>query len=386
MEWKTFGWILLGIVTFIVIISLFYQRQQVEIKEKTKKTQEMLVSQCKSVHPEDTIFVSVCAVDTTAVATIESLFSQAYCPYRVFVGITNNDILVSMKRNANAKGLLPVQNIEAFLNEHVRVTISQSQATSLHLMRKDIHDYLYHNEKYYLITDSRATFIHNWDQECIQELGPNYSFILTNPLGKNIIQTQTEESARIVPNILTATSSLDRQNEIYFDQMPFKMQPSRLMPQLFWTCAFSFCFSDTIKMVPFDPHMKKLAKHHEELLYSARLWTHGYSFVAPLQSISFCSCKTLNEMTNEMTTQSSSAAAVQRMEVILQIRPTNSVHPKRLLNLNLYGLGIKRKLSDYEAYCHIQLKTNTIGIRATYGCSDRPSHDEMLTKYGATPL
>jgi hypothetical protein len=385
MEWKVFGYIILTIVIFILILSFVHQRKKINYKEKIKSTQEQLIQQCKRIHPEDTIFILISSLDVDP-STIVSIFSQAYCPYRIYIG-TIPTVLEQIKKWPFP--FLPVQNLNAFINEHIRVIVPENDIP----LCKTIHDYLFRNEKYYLIlnhhNNAAVSFLPNWDLECIQELGMNWQLILTTsptriPATSSFNTNTTATTTIANPNIITAKSS-ENQNQqmlLSFDSIPFQMRPTRLMPQLFWSSQFSFSFSDVIRSVPFDPFFLEW----NDLLYSARLWTHGYSFVAPLQSITFQETQTegRRRYNNPFLTPEATTEAIQRLEVILQIRPMNTVHPKRLTNLDLFGLGTRRKLSDYEFYCHCEFRNKTVGIRANYGCSPEPSNDELLSKYGST--
>jgi [Skp1-protein]-hydroxyproline N-acetylglucosaminyltransferase len=58
------------------------------------------------------------------------------------------------------------------------------------------------------------------------------------------------------------------------------------IPAYFWVSGFAFSSAEVIREVPYDPHLPFLFFGEEELM-NVRLWTHGWNFYAPGQSIIF---------------------------------------------------------------------------------------------------
>ena len=58
------------------------------------------------------------------------------------------------------------------------------------------------------------------------------------------------------------------------------------MPSPFWAAGFNFASSDVIKEVPYDESLRHLF-FGEETTMAVRMWTHGWDFFAPPETVCY---------------------------------------------------------------------------------------------------
>lgn len=234
-------------------------------------TRELAALNCENEDRESTIFVSIPSYrDPDCANTIRDLFETATCPNRISIG-------VCLQSN-------PVKDEEfEFPNVNVRILHVDYRNASGPCWARAMAQSLYQNETYHLQIDSHMRFRIGWDCYLIDQLNqcPSTKAILTTyPRGFSF-PNQVEQDLR--PTVLYPTD---------FDEAKMLKQKSRVVetipdepiPSIVSACGFSFSSGQVISSVPYDSTLR-FVFFGEEMDRSIRLWTHGWDFFAPTESV-----------------------------------------------------------------------------------------------------
>ena len=137
-----------------------------------------------------------------------------------------------------------------------------------------------------------------------------------------------------------------------------KMIPKTPVPSPLWASGFSFSSSEMLKECPYDPNLRSLF-FGEEISMAARLWTSGWDFFAPTQTVLYHlwkrshrpsfreTCKEHNKRTKRLDERNS-------REKVLKLLTNSSGDSDR------YGLGHVRKLCDFESRLGVSFESRKI--------------------------
>ena len=219
------------------------------------------------------IFVSVPSYrDTECAATVESMIRAASFPSRVFVGIYEQNAEPRESCNTDASRLAGGVRV---------VSVGAEKATGPCSARYQCAA-LMRDEDVYLQVDSHTTFAEGWDVAAIATLralqGAQEGRVVvsTYPVdcaaGWQTSDPPVIESAEHKGSwfVFSATARADARNN---------HARSRQVGG-----GFLLCVADVVRRVPLDPHLDGVF-NEEELLYTARLFTHGIDVVAPRANI-----------------------------------------------------------------------------------------------------
>lgn len=230
---------------------------------------------------EKTIFVSVASYrDQDCLATVRDMFDKAAKPERVVVGICEQNaadpnescLPTNFKWNSNVR----------------RLTIPHKEAKGPCYARY-LCSTLYRGETYYMQIDSHTTFVPQWDEKVIKEHGdtPNpHKAVLTGYPHDSSNHGLDEQS---VPILCDAKFNDAGIPQLYAgvktkEQVDAAQGKHFVVP--FTSGGFIFGPGHMVKDVPYDPALDHVFQG-EEILYSARLWTHGYDFYTPRLNLIF---------------------------------------------------------------------------------------------------
>lgn len=307
---------------------------------------------------KDTIFVSVAQYrDKLCGPTIESLYKNARHPKNVFVGICQQNDKGDM--DCFDEGL---KNIPEY-RDNVRILrLAHYQARGPTYARF-LCSTLYNNEEYFLQIDSHCLFVEDWDvlligmvldlkkqgvqKPCISHYSPNYTDYQPKPDPKNPIST-------ICKAWFTDTNLISLQGAGW-------VQPDDLpRPNAYIAAGMFFCEGKFIHDIPFDPELDFLFIG-EELLLSARFYTHGWDIFTPNKNTIYHMYTRESDPKFWENQHIDSEQASQRARYILGLDTDKSkLSPRQLYLAEKYGLGKERTLDEYYRHAGIDLQKKEV--------------------------
>lgn len=216
-----------------------------------------------------TIFVSVPSYrDTECAATVESMLRAAKVPGRVFVGVYEQ----------NAEPRESCETEAARLAGAVRVvSVGADKATGPCAARYQCAA-LMRDEDVYLQVDSHTTFAEGWDVAAIATLRA----LPGAEQGRVVVSTYPVDCAAgwqgADPPVIE--SAEHKGSWFVFSATQRAEARHRHARARQVGGGFLLCVADVVRRVPLDPHLDGVF-NEEELLYTARLFTHGIDVVAP---------------------------------------------------------------------------------------------------------
>jgi len=236
------------------------------------------------------IFVSVASYrDKECSMTLLSLFKNAKFPENIYVGVCeqnkDNDIEGCLPEDFPYKNNIRFNNLtylEAKGPSYARYHCSK----------------LYNGEKYFLQIDSHTNFVPSWDQQLIEMLkqctyndNEETTFSFNKEGSKRPVLTSYPPSSEQmnIKGFPEMSSCILSEDGIPIFKASFHDEDSeRPLRSLRPFCAagFMFLYGSFLKDVPYDPSLYHLFQG-EEVLFSARLFTHGYDFFVPNKKICY---------------------------------------------------------------------------------------------------
>ena len=307
---------------------------------------------------KDTIFVSVATYrDRVCSDTLKSLYTNARHPLNVFVGVCQqNDVSdddcidVGLKDHPEFR-----QNVRV-----LRLAHYQARGPTY---ARFLCSTLYDNEEYFLQIDSHCKFVKDWDvllikmiqdlkahgvnKPCLSHYTPNYTDYQAEPDPKSPIST-------ICKAWLTDTNliSLEGAGWVQPDDLP--------RPNAYIAAGMFFCEGKFIKEIPFDPELDFLFIG-EELLLSARFFTHGWDIFTPNKNTIYHLYTREGEPKFWENQNIEADAASQKARYILGLDTDKSkLTPRQIHLLDRYGLGKERTLEEYYQFAGIDLQKKEV--------------------------
>lgn len=320
-------------------------------------------------YPErkDTIFVSVASYrDDECKDTLHSIFTQAKHPENIVVGICEQN----KTKDENCIGRVPTK-----YKDQIRIKEMSYKDAKGPTFARYWCSTLWQGEEYFLQIDSHTTFLKDWDASLIsmfkQCLESSEKPILT-------VYPPTEDQAKLdgSPEMCNGKLSSNDKIPIFLAGWTGKSDKPKKCPKPFSAAGFKFLKGDFLYEVPYDPNMPHLFMG-EEVLLSARLWTHGYDFFTP--NINVCwhhytrpkAPKYWDDRTDSSECRIKSE---KRILFMLGILGKDKVEAEFLRDHHKYGFGTFRKLTDYWKASGIDFsKEGEAGVEDWCNDKDTPS-------------
>lgn len=310
-----------------------------------------------------TIFVSVASYrDSMCNDTIKSLYSNAKYPENIFVGICQQNIPGNdvEKCNLDTTGI-PAGNIRV-------ITINYSE-TKGPTYARHLCSTLYDDEEFFFQSDSHMLFVKDWDIKCINMLHQIEDLGLSQS-PYTVLSTYPPDIAEYSNYNPETKNNVTRICKFFFNsrgmisQMGAETMDSGGMPYKtpFIAGGFLFGYANILKDVPFDPNLDFLFVG-EEILLSARLYTHGYEVFTPPEVICF-HYYTRPESPKIWTdrTYSDIPAFKKAMKLLnLDTSVDEALLPENItMNISRYGMGTKRTLDDFYDFVGVDLENKRV--------------------------
>lgn len=285
----------------------------------------------------ETIFVSVASYrDTLCGQTIDEIFGKAKDPSRVFVGIcqqndpSDTDMACVTKPHPNVR-MLEIPAKDAKGPTYARYLCST----------------LYDGEDHFCQLDSHMTLVDGWDELLISDLKRCPS---SKPVISHYPHDVGNDFSGGVP-VLCKSKFTDR-NLVTLEAVTLRPpeSPSEVRRIPFVAGGFMFGPGKMVREVPFDPSLDHLFTG-EEILYSARLFTHGYDVFSPPRNYAHhhYGRKAAPKYWGDLDIRSGQEASQARVVRALGL---DGGHPDAGV-LGAYGFGTERSVSQFMAFAGI---------------------------------
>ena len=234
----------------------------------------------------------------------------------------------------------------------------------------------WNGEEYTLIIDSHMLFEQDWDRYFIEEVHkcPSARPLLSHyPAGYEL----PDVKSRIPPVVNAAHSRTNRfasccfaadynirGNMLLFAPGPQAEEPIR---GFFYAAGFAFGPSQFLQEVPYDPF---LDWEEEEIAISLKLWTHGWDIFSPRKHYIHHLYHTgkrpgtpdFRKAVRRRELEQRALISKKRLSHLLGIRKTGD--QKALRDLDLYPLGSRRSIADFEMAAGVNLEKSAATERS----------------------
>ena len=294
------------------------------------------------------IFVSIASYrDELCRSTVESMYRNATYPSRVYAGIYEQNADESQSEScAPTEG-----SVASKFAKNIRtVTVNAAKASGPCTARYQC-GLLMRDEPVFVQIDSHSEFASGWDVHAIQMLrstGAQSGSVVISTYPVNCSSTWENTDPPVIDKAKYASGWMTFQATLRADARR-SFVPSRQIGG-----GLLLCMSSVIRAVPIDPGLAGTF-NGEELLYTARLYTHGIDVVAPTMNI-VCHRYTYAEHKTVWTDRPEwrdGTVGHARMDALLSGKHHDMYGP--------YGMGRKRTLHDFWKYIGIDYDAKTVG-------------------------
>jgi len=253
---------------------------------------------------DDSLFLSLASYrDENCLNTITNAYSMAKNPDKLFVGLVQQNCEENCRSGVLVGGKM--EDVEpdedchkAFCESpYGKQFCAKDQVRALHIQESEslgpyaaryFASKLWNGEQWYMQIDSHMTFAKNWDAISIQMLkkAPTKKPVISHyPPSEdtNFERVKTQSAPRLCHPTF-ATSEIESQI-IRLQGNGFSknfQETPRFAP--FVAAGYFVAHSEFLREVPFDPFLPWIFMG-EEIIMSARLWTHGYDIFSPTRSV-----------------------------------------------------------------------------------------------------
>jgi hypothetical protein len=290
-----------------------------------------------------TIFVSVASYrDDDCSHTLKSMYDNAHFPERVFAGVCQQNKEGEPSEECIDPGLTWRKNVRV-------ITIPHTDAKGPTYARYKCAS-LYQNETYFCQIDSHTTFVKGWDVMIIEDLQKC-------PSPQPVISYYPHDSKSNASDVssvpVLCKSKFNNDSLLTFEAVT--MEAAQGTPRVIPFLAGGFFVGPgrLVKDVPYDPSLDHLF-NGEEIAFSARMWTSGYDFYAPLRNyvFHFYGRKEKPKFWNDHLTGYEDAQKQSQHKVVRLLGLDG--HPP--LQNYRWGLGTARSLEEYLEFAGIDPK------------------------------
>lgn len=294
------------------------------------------------------IFVAISSYrDSETSSTLQSLFSQAQNPQRIYVGL-----MLQLDDKLDGNIWTQIENLVNDYPNQIRCLRMTAKDASGPCYARALCQSLHRGEDFFLQIDSHMRFRNNWDsyliqiqQDMVAARKDDRVILTTYPIGYTLPNT--------IPNETRGTLLVPWK----FDDNGMLRQRSRLLqprcdpvPCHLIAAGFLFGPKRMIHEVPYDPNLHQLF-FGEELSIAVRLFTHGYDCYAPPETV----CYHLWSRAHRPTQRAATPSEMMQREASIKIVR------QQLLGVDQrtpYGLGSRRSALDFARALRVDFETH----------------------------
>lgn len=222
------------------------------------------------------------------------------------------------------------------------------------------------DEEFVLQIDSHSRFVEGWDEillGMISKCASDKPILTTYPVGYRPPDRLGEEC---ITGLIAYRFNEHGILLFHTRSLPVAAAPATPMPSAFLSGNCLFAPSSAFDEVPYDP---SLYFHGEEISLAVRLWTHGWDLFAPNYLFMYHDYSTNRgrprNWDDNRDWTSLNRRSFARVRHLLGIELSSD--PEVVADLDRYGLGQVRSLSEYEAFADVRFARRHIGPRACDG-------------------
>ena len=321
----------------------------------------------------DTIFVSVASFrDNECGPMLLDMYHRAEKPRRVFAGVVEQHApgdppCLQAGWIAEHRETDKDCQLQDFCpSDNVRVRRIDPKHSRGPTFGRYVAMLMWRGERYFLMLDSHNRFILHWDT-VITTMHAELSARHPRP----VVLSHYPEGYSNESNFnfdRESTSYLCKAKYLDWGVLRFDgiviPTPKQPLQQPYAAAGFLFAEASMVHNVPFDPHLDYLFDG-EEVLYSARMWTHGYDIFSPTRNVVFHfygrhgAPKVWDTHKQWSETQ---AKTKERVQYLLEVTRQGTehavlgIHPKEghiLRHADKYGMGSVRTLDEWYRFAGI---------------------------------
>lgn len=305
------------------------------------------------------IFVQIASYrDPDCQWTVKDMFEKAAHPERVFAGICWQFI----KGEDDAFFEVPYPR-----PKQVRVHEMDAREAKGVCYARNLTQKLWNGEEFTLQIDSHMRFVQGWDELLLgmwKECGSKKSVLTCYPPG--FTPPNTLKDDRIYG---MSAKEFDKNGILLMHGKPaFKSSgplPASPIPGAFASACMFFGPASIIEDVPYDPNLYFFG---EEISLAVRFWTHGYDLYHPNKLVIYHDWDRSKRKTHFDDHKSWPEQNVKSFARVRHLLGTEiSKDPAIIKDLEKYGLGKARTLSEYEAYSGVSFSTRRFTAQAARG-------------------
>lgn len=316
--------------------------------------------------PSFTIFVSVASYrDPVCSDTIQSLFSQASDPSRIFVGVCEQ----------NHKDHAKEESCNGSMYPNVRtISIPHYEAAGPTKARW-LCSTLYQGEDFYCQIDSHTKFVKDWDRLAIDEWTS-----LNEKVPKPVLSTYPraieeagKEGLLEVPVICEAFFNPRGILSFKGAELLTRKEPTR---SYFVAGGFFFVKGSFLEEIPYDPYLPFLFVG-EEILHSARFFTHGYDVFAPSKNLVFHEYTRAEKPKIWSDRAYKDDDAVQKVQWYMKLQQDRPP-PALMINNDQYGLGTTRTIEQFYEAIGVDVTHRHVGKNVCHGTTIKRKEESKV--------
>lgn len=316
-----------------------------------------------------TLLVSISSYrDDECSVTIKQIFEKAKDPSKIFVAIVQQNKSKFVKEDC-------LYNCEICREKLINGQIRRKHLGHLKArgpcFARYIASKMSMGEEYYVQIDSHTNFVQDWDKilwDQIKATGDPKAIIGAYPPTEGQLNEFKRGNFSKTISMCSAHFNNDGIPEL---RAHIVTAPSNKKPFMipFLGANLMALPLQALIDVPFDPYLNYLF-FGEEILYSVRLWTHGYNMYAPVEP--FCTHHYGRHdkpkyWTDHSKFQKCKHKAVQRVKFFLGMLSMDKVPKEYRYDLSVYGPGNERSLKSYYDFAHIDVKNKKMSKRCYPG-------------------
>jgi len=333
-------WLLILVILVIMTIVFFTH-------DNTKESFE-------DPHKDETIFVSLASYrDALCPETLKSLYENAKNPGRVFVGICQqNNASEDPDCKATADPKVPMSQVRILRLDYLE---AKGPTHARYLCST-----LFEGEDYFLQIDAHCKFAKDWDAKLIKMVSDLKASGVEKPMLSHYtpdIGTHGNPPKKITT---ICKAFFNKKGMISFEGAGHR-EPAAL-PEInaFIAGGMFFAESKFLSEVPFDPNLPFLFVG-EEILQSARFWTHGWDIFTPNENVVF-HFYTRKDSPHfwDIKRKVTDKDATIKVRKLLGLPQKGSIPLQLDVHVDRYGMGTKRSLKDFYKHAGINISKKTV--------------------------